>query len=61
METLPQPAAELEVEQLATGRREDVGPSAKVDAGSTAAMKVDHVAGLKAECRPGGTWAERPR
>jgi hypothetical protein len=61
METLPQLAAELEVEQPAAGRREDVGPPPEVDAGSTAVTKGDHVAGLKAECRPGGTWAERPR
>jgi hypothetical protein len=50
---------ELEVEQPAAGRREDVGPPAEVDAGSTTTMKGDHVAGLK-ECRPDGTWAERP-
>jgi hypothetical protein len=43
------------------GRREDVGPPIEVDASSTVAMNGDHVAGLKAECRPGGTWAERPR
>jgi hypothetical protein len=61
MKTLPQPAAELEVEQLDAGIREDVGPPAKVDAGSTAAAKGDHMDGLKAECRPGGTWAEHPR
>jgi hypothetical protein len=61
MKTLPQPAVELEVEQPATGRREDMGPLAKVDVGSTAAMKEDHMAGLKAECRPSVTWAERPR
>jgi hypothetical protein len=61
MKTLPQPATELEVEQPAMGRREDVGPSAEVDAISTATMKGDHVAGLKVECRPGGTWVERPR
>jgi hypothetical protein len=60
METLPQPAAELEVEQPATGRQDDVGQPTKVDGGSTASMKGDHVAGLKAECRPGGTWAELP-
>jgi hypothetical protein len=52
---------ELEVEQLATSRWEDVGPPAEVDAGSTAVIKGDHVASPKAECRPGGTWAERPR
>jgi hypothetical protein len=43
------------------GRREDVGSPAKVDAGSTAMMKGDHVDGLKAECRPGSTWVESPR
>jgi hypothetical protein len=51
----------LKVEQLATGRLEDVGLLAEVDGGSTATTKWDHVAGLKAECRPGGTWAEHPR
>jgi hypothetical protein len=61
METLPQPAAKLEVEQLAMGRREDMGPPAEVAAGSTALTMGDHMASLKAECRPGGTWAERPR
>jgi hypothetical protein len=49
------------VEQLAAGRQEDVGPPTEVDAGSTAVMTGDHVAGLKAECKPGGTWAEHPR
>jgi hypothetical protein len=52
---------EHEVEQPAAGRREDMGPPAEVDAGSTAVMKGDHMAGLKAECRPGSTWAEHPR
>jgi hypothetical protein len=61
MKTLPQPAVELEVELPAKGRREDMGPPAEVDAGSTAAMKGDHMAGLKVECRASGTWAERPR
>jgi hypothetical protein len=60
MKTLPQPAVELEVEQPATGRQEDVGPPTEVDAGSTVAMKGDHMAGLMAKCRPGGTWAESP-
>jgi hypothetical protein len=32
-----------------------------VDVGSTAVTMGDHMASLKAECRPGGTWAERPR
>jgi hypothetical protein len=61
MGTLPQPTTELEVEQPATGKLEDVGPLAKVDGGSTAMTKEGHVAGLKVECRPGGTWAERPQ
>jgi hypothetical protein len=52
---------ELEVEQPATGRMEDVGPPAEVDDGSTTATKGDHVVGLKAKCRPDGTWVERPR
>jgi hypothetical protein len=42
------------------GRLEDVGPPAEVDGGSTATMKGDHMASLKAECRPSGTWAECP-
>jgi hypothetical protein len=61
METLPQPAVELEVEQPAMGKWEDMGPPTEVDAGSTAMMKGDHAASLKVECRPGGTWVERPR
>jgi hypothetical protein len=56
----PQHAAELGLEQPAAGRLEDVGPPAEVDGGSTAKMEGDHVAFLKEECRPGGTWAERP-
>jgi hypothetical protein len=52
---------ELEVEQPATGRLEDVGPPAKVDGGSTAETEGDHIAGLKEECRPGGTWVECPQ
>jgi hypothetical protein len=39
MKTLPQPAAELEVEQPAVGTLEDVGPPAEVDGGSTAVMR----------------------
>jgi N-acetylneuraminic acid mutarotase len=61
METLPQPAMELKVEQPATGRWEDMGTPTEVDAGSTAVMKGDHVVGLKAECKPGSTWADHPR
>jgi hypothetical protein len=49
------------VEQLAVGRLEDVGLPAEVDGGSTAVMEGDHVASLKAKCRLGGAWAERPR
>jgi hypothetical protein len=60
METLHQPGAELEVEQPAMGRLEGVGPPAEVDGGSTTATKVGHVAGLKVEYKPGGTWAECP-
>jgi hypothetical protein len=60
MKTLPQPTVELKVEQPAAGRQEDVGPPAEVDGGSTAMMKGDHMACLKAECRPSSTWAERP-
>jgi hypothetical protein len=51
----PQPVAELEVEYSTAGRLEDMGPPAEVDGGSTAMMEGDQVAGLKAECRPGGT------
>jgi hypothetical protein len=46
---------ELEVEQPAAGRLEDVGPPAEVNGGSTAETEGDHVGGLKEECRPGGT------
>jgi hypothetical protein len=60
MGTLPQLPAELKVEQPTASRLEDVGPPPEVDGGSTAAMEGGHVAGLKAECRLGGTWAERP-
>jgi hypothetical protein len=49
------------MEQPATGRLEDVVPPAEVDGGSTATMEGGHVASLKAECRTGGTWADRPR
>jgi hypothetical protein len=52
---------ELEVEQPAAGRLEDVGPPVEVDGGSTAMRKGDHIDGMKAECRPGGTWVEHPR
>jgi hypothetical protein len=31
-----------------------------VDSGSTAVMEGDHMASLKAECRPVSTWVERP-
>jgi hypothetical protein len=61
METLPQSAVELKVEQLATGKLEDMGPPAEVDGGSTATMNDGHVPGLKVESRPGGTWAECPQ
>jgi hypothetical protein len=49
-----------EVEQPIMGRLEDMGPLAEVDGGSTAMTKGGHVAGLKVECRPGGTWVEQP-
>jgi hypothetical protein len=61
METLAQSATELEVEQPAAGRWEDVAPPIEVYGGFTAAMKAGHMAGLKAECRPGNTWVEHPR
>jgi hypothetical protein len=60
MKTLPQSAVELEVEQPAVGRLEGMGPPAEVDGGSNAAMKMGHVAGLKAKCKPGSTWVEHP-
>jgi hypothetical protein len=61
MGTLPQPATALEVEQPATSRSDDMGPPAEVDGGSTATTKEHHMAGLKVECRPSGTLAERPQ
>jgi hypothetical protein len=51
-------AAELEVEQLAMGRLEGVGPPTEVDGDSIVETNGDHVAGLKEWCRPSGTWAE---
>jgi hypothetical protein len=48
------------VEKPAAARLEDVGPPTEVDGGSTARTEGDHVAGLKMECSPGGTWAEHP-
>jgi hypothetical protein len=42
------------------GRLEDMGPPTEMDSGSTVEIEGGHVAGLKEECRPGGTWAERP-
>jgi hypothetical protein len=51
---------ELEVEQPAACRLEDVGPPAKVDSGSTIEMEGDHMAGPKVECRPSDTWVEHP-
>jgi hypothetical protein len=60
MGSLPQQVEELEVEQHAAGRLEDVGPPAEVDGSSTAEMEGDHVAGLKEDCRPSSTWAEHP-
>jgi hypothetical protein len=61
MGNLAQYAVELEVEQPAAGRLEDVGPPTEVDGDSTTETEGDHVAGLKEGCRPGGTWAERPK
>jgi hypothetical protein len=52
---------ELEVDQPAEGRPDDVGPPAEVDGSSTAKLEGDHKAGLKEECRLGGTWAEDPQ
>jgi hypothetical protein len=61
MGSLPQQVAELEVEQPAVGRPEDMVPPAEVDGGSTAMMEGDHMAGLTEGCRPGGTWVECPQ
>jgi hypothetical protein len=61
MKTLPQQAAELEVEQPAAGRLGGAVPTAKVDGDSTAEMEVDHMVGLKEGCRPSGTWVEHPQ
>jgi hypothetical protein len=61
MENLAQQAAELEVEQSAMGRLEDVGPPTEVDGDSTVETEGDHMAGLKEGCRPGGTSAEHPQ
>jgi hypothetical protein len=49
------------VEQPTTGRLEDVGPPAEVDGGSTTATNGDHMAVMKAGCRPGDTWVVRHR
>jgi hypothetical protein len=61
MGSLPQQVAELEVEQPAVGRPEDMVPPAEVDGGSTAMMEGGHMAGLTEGCRPSGIWAERPK
>jgi hypothetical protein len=57
----PQQAVELEVEQTAMGRLEDMGPPAEVVSGSTTEIDGDHMVGLTEECRLGGTWVEHPR
>jgi hypothetical protein len=49
------------VEQPVVGRLEGVGSPVKLDGDSTTKMEGDHVAGLKEECRPGGTWSECPQ
>jgi hypothetical protein len=51
---------EFEVDQPAVGRLEDVGPPTEEDGGSTATTKGDHMAGVKVECKLGGTWVEHP-
>jgi hypothetical protein len=48
------------MEQPTMGRLEDVGPPAEVDNYSTAQTEGDHLAGLREECTPSGTWAKRP-
>jgi hypothetical protein len=45
MESLPQQAVELEVEQSTAGRLEGVGPPTEVHSDSITEMEVDHVAG----------------
>jgi hypothetical protein len=49
MGNLPQLATELEMEQPAAGRLEDVGPTTEVDGGSTTETKGDHVDSLMEE------------
>jgi hypothetical protein len=61
MRSLAQQVVKLEVEHHVAGRLEDMGPPAKVDGGSTTETEGDHMAGLKKECRPGGTWAKHPQ
>jgi hypothetical protein len=39
---------------------EDVGSPAEMDGDSTIEAEGGHMAGLKEECRPDGTWVERP-
>jgi hypothetical protein len=58
MGNLAQQAAELEVEQPAGGRPEDMWPPTEVDGDSTTETEGDNVAGMWEECRPSGTWVE---
>jgi hypothetical protein len=53
---------ELDVEQTTAGGLEDAELPAEVyDSPTAAVAEEDHVAGLQAECRLGGTCEERPR
>jgi hypothetical protein len=58
---MPLQPVELEVQQTAMGRQEDVVPTAELDDGPTAVMEGERAAGLSEGCRPAGTWAECPR
>jgi hypothetical protein len=52
---------ELEVEQTAVGELVDAELLAEVyDSPTTAAAERNHMVGLQAEYRPGGTWVEHP-
>jgi hypothetical protein len=47
------------VEQTATGKLVDSELLVEVYSSPTAIEEEDHMAGLQAECRLGGTWAKR--
>jgi hypothetical protein len=55
-------SVELEVEQTTVGELADTKLSTEVyDSPTVATATEDPVAGLQAECRPSGTWAEHPQ